>query len=510
MKEIVIPVIRQALSSFFDVGFRVYDMFVKYQVKNDSPMHQDKFTGGDCFRRSDYLHCYFDGREKFRNLKPKVALRMLIDMGGFDSASSSERKMVYTRRNTIDGQNVETVLFETSHRFVAMDAFSAGSGGRARSNIYHGRYGDGITVSVDLVLPAISNSSKLPKYSRHPAARLLHAHFHGRGKAARDRALKNLWTEGSASQKRHCYICGNSKNPPRKHIYYKGKVFDGVCRFLCWLCYDESVRYSNGKLIDLVRYHNCPGDADCKCVYKKNLRFKDAFTLAQERARAVSATADFRKPHCHFCNFFMKENDYLADHFNSNVVDGNGICVHMCYGCRKTYFLRLKGSRVRPHRHIECKCDLDSCSGCRKPPDMCLKRKEDFAIERAQAVAQSGAPRKGRHCHRCGTNLKPIVRAQSYQSSRQLFDSMQQLVWYCAACIRTWRDEREEIGKEHGLVRLVNCPEISCPGCHVRGFDADEEDDEEDDEDDEEEDEPLIDESNSEDDEWCPRKRNKK
>jgi hypothetical protein len=67
------------------------------------------------------------------------------------------------------------VLLETSAQVVVMDSKAAGSGGMENSPIWHGRYGDGTTLQLDLVHTAAQ--SGLAKKNQ-PSYNLFHEAMH--------------------------------------------------------------------------------------------------------------------------------------------------------------------------------------------------------------------------------------------------------------------------------------------------------------------------------------------
>jgi hypothetical protein len=133
--------IKRSMWLLYEAGYRVADCFLKMNFLNNDPMHQDKRTGADAFARAyDFFHA-----------SARAALRLLINLGSYADGASGRRPM---RFELLDG----TLLFESTARMVLMSANAAGSGGMLMSNVQHGRFGDGITLSVDLVLCPIVHS----------------------------------------------------------------------------------------------------------------------------------------------------------------------------------------------------------------------------------------------------------------------------------------------------------------------------------------------------------------
>ena len=113
---------------------------------NANPYHQDKLTGKEVFDES-YVNDSF-GRNKANQEMytiPSYGLRVLIDLGSFDEGHSCREFKVAVQ----DGNDfVERLV--TKNRIIAMNAGAAGSGGR--SPYFHARFGNGITIQVDLSL----------------------------------------------------------------------------------------------------------------------------------------------------------------------------------------------------------------------------------------------------------------------------------------------------------------------------------------------------------------------
>lgn len=131
------------LESLLSAGYRVTRMaFSSRDKANGSRMHQDRMTGSPSFNRA------FD--ECGQRYPPDLmapALRVLISAATLtDDVGQPPRYM----RWTLDKKDGREVL-RSEARLVAMTANAAGSG--MHSNVYHGRYGDGVTLSLDLVYP---------------------------------------------------------------------------------------------------------------------------------------------------------------------------------------------------------------------------------------------------------------------------------------------------------------------------------------------------------------------
>lgn len=120
-----------------DGPYKVIQAEVVANLHNDNPFHQDVLTGKRCFSRD--------------LVTPKAGIRLLIDLGSYEQHES--RNMCYAT-----GCGYDKVIYETKSRLVGMSARAAGSGGEGP--FFHGRSGDGVTVSVDLVLPTRDRSGK--------------------------------------------------------------------------------------------------------------------------------------------------------------------------------------------------------------------------------------------------------------------------------------------------------------------------------------------------------------
>ena len=114
---------------------------------NTNPWHQDIQTGSKVYDLSYKL----DSDKEIRSLgkrylRPAHGIRVLIDLGSLNGKHDSRLfKFKEQKRN---GESVE--IFKTKSRVIAMNAGAAGSGGK--NQIYHGRFGDGVTIQLDLIL----------------------------------------------------------------------------------------------------------------------------------------------------------------------------------------------------------------------------------------------------------------------------------------------------------------------------------------------------------------------
>jgi hypothetical protein len=142
--EQLLRILHRIIAPWLAAGYRVDACEVIKRAANLAPMHRDKRTGKGMFGRARGL------RKGVFHAHARPALRLLIELTG-----DGGRYMRYEIRNERD----EVVrAFVTSAALVFMTACSAGSA--LGSNIWHGRFGDGYTVSIDLALVALPCASR--------------------------------------------------------------------------------------------------------------------------------------------------------------------------------------------------------------------------------------------------------------------------------------------------------------------------------------------------------------
>ena len=110
---------------------------------NKRPMHQDIRTGGNVYEDShtnDKIDTFTSKGLKYTY--PPHGLRVLIDLGSFEEPHNSR---IFKIEENIDDNYVQKLV--TTNRIIAMDAGAAGYD--RRTQFYHGRFGDGITVQID-------------------------------------------------------------------------------------------------------------------------------------------------------------------------------------------------------------------------------------------------------------------------------------------------------------------------------------------------------------------------
>ena len=132
------PIVIKIIQPLMDVGYHPIDFFLVKRLGDFDPFHRDQFTGGDAFDRTRNKGDLF-------NAGAVPALRLLINVAEY----GDERRYMAFRKFREEGN----VLFQTEARLVAMDRYSAGN--RCCSRIEHGRFGSGVTASIDFVLPRV-------------------------------------------------------------------------------------------------------------------------------------------------------------------------------------------------------------------------------------------------------------------------------------------------------------------------------------------------------------------
>jgi hypothetical protein len=123
--------------------YRLVDAFIKPQKENCSPWHQDRFTGRKMFDR-----CEIDGMYHEDVLAP--SLRVLFNIGPLAGVAPESRIMSYRVKGAADS------LITTRARVVAMASAAAGSG--CLSDYEHARFGDGVTLSLDMLAPSVGRA----------------------------------------------------------------------------------------------------------------------------------------------------------------------------------------------------------------------------------------------------------------------------------------------------------------------------------------------------------------
>lgn len=114
------------------------------------PFHQGVRTGITIFSREDHP-IYED------DLCRAPSLRVLIDMGALPGDEVTQRSLTYQIK---EGSEFHTVI-ETHAGVIAMTGGAAGSG--RKSNVWHGREGNGMTASFDLTQLANTSTMKSAK-----------------------------------------------------------------------------------------------------------------------------------------------------------------------------------------------------------------------------------------------------------------------------------------------------------------------------------------------------------
>lgn len=138
-----LSIARAVILPLLEAGYRVLSAFMKVQNDgNVAPMHQDKYTGVQAFNR-DQLELLQGGPN---------ALRLLWDVGSY-ATQGGRRAFSFG----LGGSKTERIFHTTHARVIAMNANAAGS--HWRTNVFHGRFGGGITFTADLVRPSWTQPS---------------------------------------------------------------------------------------------------------------------------------------------------------------------------------------------------------------------------------------------------------------------------------------------------------------------------------------------------------------
>lgn len=156
----ILDVIRPLLKD--DEGNFIYSfpetaepMYMIINRGNNQPMHQDQMTGQKVYAKS-YEKDEVGPREscgKEKYIKPCHGLRVLIDLGSFEGHEPRHFKV-----SIKNAAGTFTEKLDTVNRIIAMNAGAAGSGGK--TSFFHGRYGLGITIQLDLALGMICAQGK--------------------------------------------------------------------------------------------------------------------------------------------------------------------------------------------------------------------------------------------------------------------------------------------------------------------------------------------------------------
>lgn len=120
---------------------------------NVNPMHQDKKTGKGVYEQSyDNDTIQLKTFNKIVYTKPSYGLRILIDLGSFDD--HKERCFKIAEKSGDDF----IVKLRIYNRIIAMNAGAAGAS--TQTPFFHGRFGDGISVQLDISLNGTMTSGK--------------------------------------------------------------------------------------------------------------------------------------------------------------------------------------------------------------------------------------------------------------------------------------------------------------------------------------------------------------
>lgn len=477
--------LRQALAPLLDVGYRVLDVIVVARVNDDNPWHQDKQTGT----------CVFLRRKQNFSQGQRVALRLLWDLGAFPNSDPDAREMRYRLR---DG----TEVLSTRHRFVAMDANAAGS--QMQSNVEHARFGDGITVSVDLSLQ-VSPSARLKAAQRATGKRFGHSLSHKRNPlgsqlgaymnsgdllCAKPQHMDTLQRESDirarfareAQQAQRRAVCGAGPGESNVHCWRCGSFWTATDKWyngtrirmptvrLCHHCnvYGHQlslVARHRRKYLDLLRnkqqrFAQCPVDcAGCSTnapVYAPPQPLGFNYYAEQRMDDAIIGLALVL--HCYHCRYHEARNFFDLP---ANVANG-GRFVRLCDPCSCKYHECRRENLPLPER---VQPDMHDGDDCVCMPQHKTKKGTTFlkqAIKRSQLVVEQehAGPRSKAHCWFCGGPPFTKTRAEvgdSYRAINATAPNSSQRVLLCGLCVKAI---------DKGYKRVAPCPgPPECTGC---------------------------------------------
>jgi hypothetical protein len=441
-----------------DAGYEIFDGFIKIQCGNMNPMHQDNHTGENAYLRTDLIE------QGFYHPDSVPALRVLIDTTG-------QRSMVW---ETKDG----TPLLRSEARVCAMDPNAAGCNGR--SNVLHGRFGDGITISLDLILPLAvriretvvprrlgdgPNSEFIQRWLYNGvrvesltlrSTRILGETERRITTEARDRfaPLSALFIANSVQP--HCSRCASSDLQGKCSVVEYGSVSHR--RRLCPLCALDYNNLGSRKpaqrkdlLKKFVSYTTCSTDClGCqpevswweKGLHAARAAQPTALESMQERADAVAAllpdgaVADSAEKHCWSCG------TRRATKWENGGPDKSRMICSTCSAA-----IRKASEPIT--RTYSC---TDACTGCRRVArptaiDRARRRTKD-----AQAALQTTEPKASetKHCWYCGATT----------TSRWYIIQVGGVAhFHCRGCYELSRKS-----DCNSTSRFYNCP-VGCSGC---------------------------------------------
>lgn len=370
---------RMMLQWLITGGYRILDAFIKIQRDNDDPWHMDAVTGVGMFSRAAHVGFAAGTRP---------GLRLLINLGAYD-ARNGRRTMKFGVRQP---DNSIKVLYETDARVVAMIGTTAGSAGT--SDVLHARFGNGITLCADGVLPIVGGrnpggrdeGSGLRKtltvrsqmsvrelaidgWFRKPLDEVRKP-FNALGRlnptltdetavdaAARTRA-QVFPLPHVADAVRHCHRCG-----VRGDERYDSVTLAGVKVMCCYECTRaESRRRERNFSVPFLRFYTCPDECTgCKFHNKPRAEFTlgtrpTALQSKQARATAHAKEAANATPHCSLCQVPIEALQRF--HFRSDLTDDEGVQLVGCVPCLE--LVKKKGNRERL-----ALCPAN-CTGCRR------------------------------------------------------------------------------------------------------------------------------------------------
>lgn len=262
-----------------DGAFVCAKIFLVPRVRNGQPAHQDLFTGEFTYTRvregvagellrdvsspplSPKLPKLTPPPPQPSSLKKKTpaqgGYRLLLDLGGMPDVEDDGRRMEFALvRRRGRSPVLDAPLLTTSDKLVLMDGVAAGAGGDP-CNVYHSRYGSGLTFVADLVVKrprggaghgVAKNDSVLYGFLRDNNSVTLHTSGNygstrvmGQAAAERAEAAKAAGTIPEV----HCFWCALGK-PPVVDFFWRplgGRWADAGLYRLCSPCHKAIQRH---------------------------------------------------------------------------------------------------------------------------------------------------------------------------------------------------------------------------------------------------------------------------
>jgi hypothetical protein len=502
------------LRPLLEAGFRVTDGFLKPQQGNGSPMHQDWKTGSPSFNRA------FD---ECGTLYPPAllapALRVLISAATLsdDHGGQPPRYM----RFTLDAKGGQEVL-RSEARLVAMTGNAAGSG--KFSNVFHGRFGDGTTLSFDLVLPLHKSlliqaldtrrtppigSQRVPSIVRWiNTPERLHAmtvetveRRDGHFSSWTGRLQRFQERSSPKSQDRdqpHCHWCGSdiadfqlekSRLPRTHRLAYCGKSRRLFCRDC--LCprggvFRQGVFKMRGLIAPMQtmilnwyvpeqvpdRLASC--SANCPGCHSEDPPLGRASYVQEFDARAEPALGSRQEPHCHWCGSALEEVTlhHRVPRTSATLPPTNdsGEIYVYCTSCR--WLASDKEMTDIPERAAVCDA---SCKGCIFTTHRSLRQtRDEKQAERKRALSGAELSPDNPHCFHCGL---PAPRLYGLKPTHPCCVHYGKVLRVCASCQTVYvkdvkvggrwgKRKKVHVRPEDLPPRTAECP-VDCKACSM-------------------------------------------